>query len=322
MLLVRYEHRCLKQYEDRVKSQFQTSADINPRTTDRRRAFFTSSWERQLADRPKHSYVSDEGQVLNESSMCSDQKTGLSDCKRESKMEQCIREAKEHAQEYLSHLPLVGLRPAGHAYTVSLQIVDLFQAVRMFVFSEISHLREITQEKSFIRAFADVAAQQSQFGTLYFMKESEIEFENHTTFQSHNSSDFSLIGLNAVSNFFKAVHKFTHAKTAHATHKSLSSANRLLPGSTTEDKMDNEPSSTLNSLQFSVPEQLTPPASASSVALSVPVEGASKDQRKGDSQQDGPPGQDGKGRVNETVTCVFVHRKGCIYLTFNCIYLI
>ena len=299
MLLVRYEHRCLKQYEDRVKSQFQTSEDINPRTTDRRRAFFTSSWERQLADRPKQSYVSDEGHFLNTSSTCNDQKTGLSDCKRESKMEQCIREAKEHSQEYLSHLPLVGLRPAGHACTVSLQIVDLFRAVRMFVFSEISHLREITQEKSFIRAFADVAAQQSQFGTLYFMKESEIEFENHATSQSDISSDFSLIGLNAVSNFFKAVHKFTHTKTANTSHKNLSSANQLLPGSTTEDKMDNV-SSNLNSLQFSVPEQLTS-ASASSVALSVPVEVASEGQRKGDSLQDGPPEQDGKGRNNEIV---------------------
>ena len=241
-------------------------------------------------------------------------------------MEQCIREAKEHSQEYLSHLPLVGLRTASRACTVSLQIVDLFQAVRMFVFSEISHLRQITQDKSFIRAFADIAAQQSQFGTLYFMKESEIELENHATFQSHNSSDFSLIGLNAVSNFFKAFHKFTHTKTAHTSHKNLSPANRLLPGSTTEDKMDNEfgVSSTLNSLQFSVPEQLTSPASASSVALSVPLEVASEDQRKGDSQQDGPPGQDRKGRVNETVTCAFVHRKGCLYLnvTFNYTYLI
>ena len=268
--------------------------------TDRRRAFFTSSWERQLADRPKQSYVSNEGHFLNESSTCNDQQT---DCKQESKMEQCIREAKEHSQEYLSHLPLVGLRPAGRAYTVSLQIVELFQAVRMFVFSEISHLREITQDKSFIQAFADVAAQQSQFGTLYFMKESEIEFENHATFQSHNCSDFPLIGLNPVSNFFKAVHKFTHTKTAHTSHKNLSSANRLLSGGITEDEMDNElgVSSTLNSLQFSVPEQLTSPASASSVEVT------SKDQRKADSQQqdDGPPGQDRKGRVNETVTCAF-----------------
>ena len=230
-------------------------------------------------------------------------------------MEQCIREAKEHSQKYLSHLPLVGLRPAGHACTVSLQIVDLFRAVRMLVFSEISHLREITQEKSFIRAFADVAAQQSQFGTLYFMKESEIEFENHATSQSDISSDFSLIGLNAVSNFFKAVHKFTHAKTAHTSHKSLSSANRLLPGSTTEDKMDNV-SSNLNSLQFFVPEQLTSPASASSVALSVPVEVASEDQRKGDSQQedDDPPEQDGKGRNNETVLACLKEVCVCVVL--------
>ena len=122
--------------------------------------------------------------------MCSDQKTELS--KQESKIEQCVREAKECSQEYLSRLPLVGLRPAGRAIAVSLQIVDLLHAVRVFVFSEISHLRQITQDKSFIQAFADVSAQQSQFGTLYFMKELEIEHEDHATLQSHMSFDFPL----------------------------------------------------------------------------------------------------------------------------------
>ena len=309
-------NRCLKQYEDRVKSQLQMSEDINPRTTDRRRAFFTSSWERQLADRPRQSFSSNED---NKSSLCSDQKTGLS--KQESKMEQCVREAKERSREYLSRLPLVGLRPAGRATVVSLQIVDLFQAIRVFVFSEISHLRQITQNKSFIEAFADVSAQQSQFGTLYFMKESEID-------QSHNSSDLPIVGLkhgdsNPVSNFFQTMHKFTHANTVHISHENLTPANRLLPGSITEDKMANELvecfSSTLNSLQFSVLEQLTSLASASSVTLSlsgIPVEVASEDQRKGDSQQEdgGTLRQDRKGRVNKTETCLFVHRKGCIYV--------
>ena len=298
-------NRCLKQYEDRVKSQLQASEDVNPRTTDRRRAFFTSSWERQLADRPRQSFSSNED---NKSSLCSDQKTGLS--KQESKMEQCVREAKERSREYLLRLPLVGLRPAGRATVVSLQIVDLFQAVRVFVFSEISHLRQITRNKSFIQAFADVSAQQSQFGTLYFMKESEID-------QSHISSDLPIVGLkrgdsNPVSNFFQTMHKFTHANTAHISHENLT-------GSITEDKMANELvecfSSTLNSLRFSVLEQLTSLASVSSVTLSlsdVPVEVVSEDQRKGDSQQegDGTLRQDREGRVNKTETCVFVHEEG------------
>ena len=305
--------RCLKQYEDRVKSQLQTSEDVNPRMTDRRRAFFTSSWERQLADRPRQSWSSNEDNLLNKSSMCSDQKTGLS--KQESKMEQCVREAKERSREYLSRLPLVGLRPAGRATVVSLQIVDLFHAVRVFVFSEISHLRQITRDKSFIQAFADVSAQQSQFGTLYFMKESEIEHEDHATLQSHMSSDFPLKhgDSNPVSNFFQTMHRFTHANTAHISHENFSPANRLLPGGITEDKMPNELverfSSTLNSLRFSVFEQLTSLASASSVTLSlsgVPVEVASKDQRKGDSQQEGDVtlGQDRKGRVNNCDLCI------------------
>ena len=68
-------------------------------------------------------------------------------------------------------------------------------------------------------------------------------------------------------------------------------------------------SSTLNSLRFSVFEQLTSLASASSVTLSlsgVPVEVASEDQRKGDSQQesDGTLGQDRKGRVNNCDLCI------------------
>ena len=305
--------RCLKQYEDRVKSQLQTSEDVNPRMTDRRRAFFTSSWERQLADRPRQSWSSNEDNLLNKSSMCSDQKTGLS--KQESKMEQCVREAKERSREYLSRLPLVGLRPAGRAIAVSLKIVDLFQAVRVFVFSEISHLRQITRDKSFIQAFADVSAQQSQFGTLYFMKESEIEHEDHATLQSHMSSDFPLKyrDSNPVSNFFQTMHRFTHANTAHISHENVSPANRLLPGGITEDKMPNELverfSSTLNSLRFSVFEQLTSLASASSVTLSlsgVPVEVASEDQRKSDSQQegDGTLEQDRKGRVNNCDLCI------------------
>ena len=215
-------NRCLKQYEDRVKSQLQTSEDINPRTTDRRRAFFTSSWERQLADRPRQSWSSNEDNFLNKSFMCSDQKTGLS--KQESKMEQCVREAKERSREYLSHLPLIGLRPAGRATVVSLQIVDLFHAVRVFVFSEISHLRQITRDKSFIQAFADVSAQQSQFGTLYFMKESEIEHEDHATLQSHMSSDFPLKHQIQFQTSSKLCTSSTHANTAHISHENLTPA--------------------------------------------------------------------------------------------------
>ena len=243
-------HRCLRQYEDRVKSQLQTSGEqpgpTSRSTPDKRRSalFTSSSWESQLTHRPGPKHP--EKHSLSASSVGDEEKAGLLD-KRESKLEQFVREAKvvlsQHSCDHLSQLPLVGLRPRSHAYTFSFQIVELFQSVRRFIFSQITHVRQLTQDQGFIQAFVDTSVQQSHFGTLFFMKDLELESEHHSTLQPHKSADLPLIGLKqrdsrGVSKFFKAVHKFTCTQAAHTNPEHFSYTFEHVLG--TDVKMDRD----------------------------------------------------------------------------------
>ena len=150
---------------------------------------------------------------------------------RESKLEQFVREAKvvltEHSREHLSRLPLVGLRHASHAYSLSFQIVELFQSVRRFMFSQITHFSQLPQDHIFIQAFVDTSVQQSHFGELFFMKDLELESEHRFGSQPHKSTDLPLIGLKrrnsrGISKFFEAVHKFTCSQAARTNPEHLS----------------------------------------------------------------------------------------------------